>query len=91
MKKFKNRKFGFVILRLYQIYGPNQDTSRLIPYVITSCLNKNFFKCTNGKQLRDFLHVDDLVDLFLKIIISNKFKDGIYNVGSGKKSLLNIL
>ena len=33
-----NLNFNYIILRLYQVYGPYQDTSRLIPQVITSCI-----------------------------------------------------
>jgi nucleoside-diphosphate-sugar epimerase len=84
IKKYRNRRFSYIILRLYQIYGPNQDTSRLIPFVIKSCLEKNFFKCTSGNQLRDFLYIDDLINLFIKIIKSKRLDDEIYNVGSGK-------
>ena len=55
------KKFPVTILRLYQVYGPNQDLNRLIPIVINSCkLNKNF-PCSSGKQFRDFLYVDDLI------------------------------
>lgn len=84
LKKYKSRKFCYIVLRMYQIYGPQQDTSRLIPYVIKSCLSKTFFKCTSGEQLRDFLYIDDLVNLFVKIINSKKLDNEIYNVGSGK-------
>lgn len=84
LKKYKSRKFCFIVLRMYQIYGPHQDTSRLIPFVIKSCLEKNFFKCTSGNQLRDFLYIDDLINLFIKIIKSKRLDDEIYNVGSGK-------
>ena len=53
-KKFK---FKFVILRLYQIYGPNQEINRLIPIVISSCLKNKKFNCSSGIQVRDFLYV----------------------------------
>ena len=41
-KKIKN-KLNFVIFRLYQIYGPHQDTNRFIPILIDSCLKKQVF------------------------------------------------
>ena len=70
-------------LRLYQIYGPNQSVNRLIPIVIKSCLQNKEFKCSSGIQIRDFLYVDDLVNLINKIIFSNaKTFSGIFNVGS---------
>lgn len=84
LTSLKKLKFHYLILRLYQIYGPYQDATRLIPHVIKSCLNKKNFNCTDGDQLRDFLFIDDLVNLILKILKSKKFSNNIYNVGNGK-------
>ena len=78
----KKYNFPCVILRLYQIYGPNQSVNRLIPIVIKSCLQNKKFKCSSGIQIRDFLYVDDLINLINKIIFSNKKLSGIFNVGS---------
>ena len=70
------------MLRLYQIYGPYQKFDRF-PHVIKSCIKNKKFKCSDGMQLRDFLHVDDLIILFNKIINDQNIKYGIYNAGSG--------
>ena len=80
------KKYGFpyVVLRIYQIFGPNQDSTRLVPFVIRSCLKNLEFPCTHGKQIRDFLYVDDFTDLISKILISKKKFSGIFNIGSGK-------
>ena len=75
----KNYGFPYVVLRIYQIFGPNQDSTRLVPFVIRSCLKNLEFPCTHGKQIRDFLYVDDFTDL-----ISKKKFSGIFNIGSGK-------
>ena len=72
----------YIILRLYQVYGPHQKKNRLIPMIIESCLKNKSFACTEGSQLRDFLFVEDLNDLILKILKKDKIKSGIYNVGS---------
>ena len=74
----------YIILRLYQVYGPNQKIDRLIPFVINSCLLNKHFPCTSGTQKRDFLYVDDLIKLLLKILKRKKIKSDIYNVGYGK-------
>ena len=79
----KKKFFPFIILRLYQVYGPYQKALRLLPFVIKSCLANKKFKTTSGNQYRDFVHVDDLNDLIIKIINSN-IKNEIFNVGSGK-------
>ncbi len=79
-----SENFKLVILRPYQIFGPYQKLDRLIPQVIKFCLKDKKFDCTEGRQKRDFLFVDDFVDLILKILNKKKFSSGIYNVGYGK-------
>lgn len=74
----------YIILRLYQVYGAHQKNDRLIPITINSCLKNSAFDCTKGSQLRDFLHVNDLVNLLIKIIKKKKVEYGIYNVGFGQ-------
>ena len=92
----KNKNFPVIIVRPYQIYGPNQLSNRLIPHVITSC-NKNLkFPCSEGKQLRDFLYVDDFLEAIYKLMLSNKKTNGqIFNIGYGKpfnlKRIINFI
>ena len=44
----------------------------------------------DGKQTRDFIHVDDLANAFIKAIKS-KSVNKIYNLGSGKKISINTI
>lgn len=87
--KFRLRKKNFIILRPYQVYGPFQKFDRLIPQVIKSCIKNKKFDCTYGTQKRDFLYIDDMVDLILKILKTKKIKSGIYNLGFGKPIRVN--
>ena len=88
----KKNKFKVIILRMYQVYGPHQKKDRLIPQVINSCLQRKTFPCTEGKQIRDFLYVDDLCNLILKILKKNSLNSGIYNVGTEKPvSVKNVI
>ena len=74
----------YIILRPYQIYGPHQKKNRLIPFTIDSCHKNLKFNCTQGSQERDFLYVDDFIDLVIKILKLKKVDFGIFNVGTGK-------
>jgi len=80
----KKKKFPSTILRLYQAYGPKQDLNRLIPIVIDNCLKNKKFPCSMGVQLRDFLHVDDVVQAVFKSLINKNARGQIFNIGSGK-------
>ncbi len=92
LKKKKN--FPVTILRLYQVYGPKQDVNRIIPITITNALSNKKFDCSSGNQFKDFLYIDDLIDILIKIL-KKRNTASIINVGSGKpikvkKLILNI-
>tara|TARA_A100001011_G_scaffold269488_1_gene278715 strand:- start:6072 stop:6977 length:906 start_codon:yes stop_codon:yes gene_type:complete len=82
---YKKFKFPVTILRLYLTYGPDQDINRLLPIVIVSSLKNNKFDCSNGKQYRDFIYIDDLTDLIINALLNKKAVGEIINAGSGKK------
>ena len=64
MKNLNN----YIILRPYQIWTPPKKIS--VPITINSCIKNLKFPCTLGNQERDFLYVDDFIDLIIKIIRS---------------------
>ncbi len=84
LKMYKKNNFPSVILRLYQSYGPKQDQNRFIPFVIASCLMNKNFPCSDGKQFRDFLHVDDVVEAIIKSLNNKNAIGEIFNLGTGK-------
>lgn len=84
LKLYKLNNFPCTIVRLYQAYGPYQKFNRLVPSVIKSCLLNESFPCTNGIQKRDFLYIDDLIDLIFKIFKSKEIRGEIVNAGSGQ-------
>ena len=81
---FKKKKFPSTILRLYLAYGPKQDKNRFIPIIIEGCIGNKKFPCSNGNQLRDFVHVEDVVDAILKSLKNESARGQIINIGSGK-------
>jgi len=80
---FQKKNFPVTILRLYQIYGPYQDLNRFIPIVINSCKNNKIFSCSHGKQYRDFLYIDDLINAIFSILDNCKSRGEIINIGYG--------
>ena len=81
---FKKKNFPSTVLRLYLAYGPRQDVNRFLPIVIEGCIKNIKFPCSKGNQLRDFIHVDDVVDAILKSLINKNARGQIINIGSGK-------
>ncbi|MBN1384707.1 MAG: NAD-dependent epimerase/dehydratase family protein [Elusimicrobia bacterium] len=76
-------KFPGVVLRFFLVYGPGQDEERFLPQIIRGCLNNEEFKTSEGKQLRDFCYVGDVVDAMIKAAVYQEAKGHIINVASG--------
>ena len=73
------------IIRLYQAYGPGQKQNRLIPQVIISSLKKEKFPCSTGEQIRNFIYIDDLINLIFKIVKKKDIRGEIFNAGTDQK------
>ncbi len=84
LKLYKQNQFPCTILRLYLSYGPKQDINRFIPIIITSCLKNKNFSCSEGKQFRDFIYIDDVINAIFKSLKNNKAKGMVFNLASGK-------
>lgn len=79
----KINKFNYTIFRFFNIYGKN-STAVVAKFIAQKLQNKKITIFGNGKQKRDFLHIDDLNYALLKSIRIKKSKNQIYNLGSGK-------
>ena len=84
-----------ISFRFFNVYGPRLNVSNQYSAVIGNFLSQTKSKKAltvvgDGKQTRDFIHVDDLINAFIKIIKS-KFENKIYNLGSGKRTSINTI
>jgi len=84
LKTNKKYKFPCTILRLYLIYGTEQDSNRLISYTLKECFHNNKFPCSDGNQYRDFLFVEDLIRAIFLCFKNKRSIGHIINIGSGK-------
>ncbi len=81
---YKKKAFPVTIIRLYQVYGPNQETNRIIPFAIKSAKKNKIFLCSSGLQKRDFTYIDEIIDAIFKIFNSTNCRGKIINLGSGE-------
>jgi nucleoside-diphosphate-sugar epimerase len=92
---YKTENFPSVILRPFLIYGPNQGKDRLIPQIIMGCINDEKFPVSEGMQLRDFLFIDDFIDVVFLTLCNNNVLGEIINISSGIpvtiKKVINII
>jgi nucleoside-diphosphate-sugar epimerase len=67
--------------RIFHLYGPGEDPRRFIPAVMTSLLKGEPVSCTHGRQVRDFMHVDDVGAAFAAL--ADTSVTGPVNIASG--------
>lgn len=74
---------GWVWLRIFYPYGLGQNPKSLYPSLL-SAIDKgdSCFSMSSGTQIRDFIHINDLIEQILAIMLHPK-SYGIYNCGSG--------
>ena len=71
-------------LRLYSVYGPFEEPSRLIPSLIINGMEGRLPPLVNPTIGRDFVYVDDVCQAFLLVADQSDQEAGaVYNVGSG--------
>ncbi|MEC7641402.1 MAG: NAD(P)-dependent oxidoreductase [Nitrospinota bacterium] len=57
--------------RLFFLYGPAEQEGRLVPSVVSALMAGQPAKCTHGRQVRDFLYVEDAASAFVALLDSN--------------------
>lgn len=77
-----NSDLNVTILRPFNIFGESMREGFLISNLINSLKTDKKLAIINKNSKRDFLYVDDFVDLLVKIL-DYDFKFEIFNVGSG--------
>ncbi|MFO1256912.1 MAG: ADP-glyceromanno-heptose 6-epimerase [Gammaproteobacteria bacterium] len=98
-KHIEHARSQVVGLRYFNVYGPNEDHKGSMASVAFHLNNqlkekgiiKLFEGCDgygNGEQRRDFIYVDDVVNVNLWFL-ENTEKSGIYNVGTGRSESFN--
>lgn len=77
-----NELTDYILLRLFNTYGPNDPHPHLIPSIISKLDTENV-ALGNPSSSRDYVYVKDVARAFVKAVQSPLTKK-IYNVGSGE-------
>lgn len=67
--------------RLFFLYGPHENQRRLVPAVILALLRGEEAKSSHGRQVRDYMHVQDAADGIVALL--NSDAQGQFNIASG--------
>jgi nucleoside-diphosphate-sugar epimerase len=68
--------------RIFFLYGPREHPQRLVSSVIRSLLLGEPARCSHGRQVRDYLHVEDVAAALVALLDSEV--TGCVNVASGR-------
>ncbi len=79
-------RINFVNLRLFHLYGPGDGLQKFVPAIVKRCLTRDEIDLTDGKQKRDFVHIDDAV-LAIGLVLEAELGRGQgyqhYDIGTG--------
>ena len=76
-----------ISIRPFLVYGPKQILRALIPSLIYSGIENKTLLLTSCEQTRDFIFIDDVVNVYISLAKNVKKVEnmGIFNVGTGKE------
>jgi len=79
-----SRKIGlsYACGRIFFVYGPHEAENRLVAYAIRSLIMKKKANMSHGNQMRDYMHVADVADALVTLLVSDV--NGAVNIGSGR-------
>lgn len=86
-------KIDYTIARVFNMYGGNDNFSIISKIIKAGKNNQKIILINNGTSVRDFIHIDDVVQSYIKILNVKNFP--YINIATGKgisiKMILNYL
>ena len=87
--KLYSEKIKIANVVLEHIYGPQDNLSKFVPFLINEIAKKNSSSVdlTGGEQKRDFIYIDDVVKAYKYILdftLNKYLKFKQFNIGTGK-------
>jgi len=85
-----DNKIDYTITRVFNMYGGNDEFSIISKILLAIRSNKEIIIANNGNSIRDFIHVQDVADIYVKLIDIKNVR--VLNIGTGiGKSVKNII
>jgi dolichol-phosphate mannosyltransferase len=80
-------------LRLYSVFGPLEDSARLIPQVVALGFQGRYPPLVDPAISRDFLYIDDAAEAFIDAALGLREEDygESFNIGTGQKTTIGDL
>ncbi len=85
----QSRRVPLTTLRLYSVFGPWEEPTRLIPTVVVRGLDGGLPPLVNPDTARDFVYAEEVNDAYLlAATVPNQELGAVYNVGTGVQTTL---
>lgn len=94
--KIYQNKLPYVALRMFNVYGPGQDLNNLrqgmVSIFLAQALKLGKIEVKgNLNRYRDFIYIDDVVEVWFRSVINLSAKNQIFNVGTGVRTAIGEL
>lgn len=87
----KSMKKPIITFRLFSVYGPYEEGTRLVPTLMKALLFHSEMNLVNPTIARDMIYVDDVVEAYLLIDQLQKFAGESFNICTGQQSSIKQL
>lgn len=86
LKEALFNKLPVYTVRPFSVYGDYEMSGRLIPTVLTHALADKPLQLSSPNNVRDFIYIEDMVDIYLAIIKQTPQTHFVFNAGTGIES-----
>lgn len=89
----RTRQLPVVNLRLYSVYGPMEESTRLVPTVLDSALNNTTVRLSSPDPVRDFVYITDVCRAFVLAALGMgpELAGQSLNIGTGTETSIATL
>jgi nucleoside-diphosphate-sugar epimerase len=79
-----NNSLDIRVGRLFGVFGEGENANRLFPFLVARLLLDQTVLLSDGQQIRDFIHVDDVCRVIIELSERPSVIQPILNVGTGE-------
>jgi len=86
LKEALFNKLPVYTVRPFSVYGEYETASRLIPTILLNTVQSKMINLSSPYFVRDFIYIDDIVQIYFDIVEKTPTEQYIFNAGSGVQS-----
>lgn len=81
----------YTLFRLFNFFGPDMPRTFFLSQLEDSLMNNEPFEMTGGEQKRDFIHINELIEIMLKVVCKSESNREIINICRGEATSMKSL